>query len=185
MLILKKANKAVVVAGLIDRDLFNSIKGNLTDEERTDVVVTNYIDADEDTVKNDASERHIDLAVVDIAECSEKSGQKKFLEICTHGALNKDGDMTEILMIYSNKDFELLMKLQQELFKRKIPVYPLKFDDRDNEMEKRLVFQNIRANIRGLKKEKQRYCQMVKEADEMIDAIGDEKESKDSNMEIE
>ena len=62
----------VIVAALVENDLFNCIIGEFGAENEYAEVV-NYIDADEETVKRIASERHTGLVIADFNLCAENS----------------------------------------------------------------------------------------------------------------
>ena len=81
------------------------------------------------------------------------------------------GEMTEILMIYEDSNTEALVEFQRELFNRKIPLYPLRINDKGSKDEKILAYYQIKGSIRSLKKQKDSYAKKRAEADEILKRI--------------
>ena len=164
-------DKKVVVAAILEKELFSCIMGKFGAENEYAEVV-NYIDTDEETVKRIASENHTELLIADFNLCAENSGQKKLSEFCENGSLNPEtGDMTEILMIYEDANRKALSELQRELFKRKIPLYPLRINNKSSKHEKTLAYYQIKGSIMSLKRQKDYYAKKKAEADELIKCV--------------
>ena len=145
----------IVVAALMGKDLFSYISEQIRDEKNANLY--NCSDMDIESVREIAGTRVIDLAIVDFDVYKEEGERSKLEELFKHGALDSNGSMTDFIMIYNKGNANELYELNRMLLERKIAMSNVCLDDKDDELEKRIVIQNILAGIHRLKREKSYY----------------------------
>ena len=164
----------VVLRALINNELFDYIISQLGNERKAVLEMTNYIDADIEEIRNALDESHTDVLVADMELYADENGQKKLEAFYVRGALNHTtATMTRVYLIYKSKNIEEFSKTQRELQDREIPVYPLKLNGMNIDIEMRVLAANVSGAIIGAYNDIIRKIRKKERADEIIKRISD------------
>ena len=159
-------NNKVVIAALMDDDLFGYISERISVKEN--VSMSNFSNMDIDEVRRLASGKAIDLAIIDFDIYKIESERSKLEELFTYGALDDKGSMTDFVMLYNDDNADELCELNETLLNRKIAMTNVSLDDKEDEIDKTIVVQCVHAAVGRLMNEKAYFIEMRKDMEDLL-----------------